>query len=373
MRRGVKAVGVGAAVVLLLAGGAAWLGRESLRTWYYLRGLDAADEGDRGAWAECVAGLDQAAVPALLDRLGRDDARVCGNARAALLRLARRWGAGDARGAALARSLAGGFHRLSLSGQQEALLFAAAWLRGEEGPAPAAEVARLLTPLLPEAGRTADPGLRAGALELAAALLGRPEAPEALPACRELARACLTDGDAENRGRAVGLALHPGMDLHRPVLPLLRDPSAEVRRLAMLAVGPAAEVIGTEELLHWLHDPDPEVRRLCEMALRGRKLSDNHIRLGRLLTDEQHQVRLQVLDHLSRAGDLDPGVWLRYLSQDPVPSVRAAAMRAATDHFPQVTFSDRLEQMRADPEPSVRQLAGHYLREKKQQEALLGR
>jgi HEAT repeat protein len=196
--------------------------------------------------------------------------------------------------------------------------------------------------------------------------MARPDGLEFLHHCRELAKACLGDTQGENRARAVQLSLNPGMDLQRYLLPLLRDPEAEVRRLALLALGPAQDVIVSEELLRWLHDPDPEVRRLCETALRGRKLSENHIQLGRLLTADKAQVRLQVLDHLRKATDLDPGVWLRYLSQDPVPSVRVAAMRAAsTQAFVHVPFHDRLEQMCSDPNPSVSQLAQFYLLEKK--------
>jgi len=107
---------------------------------------------------------------------------------------------------------------------------------------------------------------------------------------------------------------------------------------------------------------------LCEQALRERHLSPSHIRLGRLLTDPRPSYRLEVLDHLVQATDLDPGVWLRHLSHDPKPSVRVAAIRAAYEVFPQVTFSDRMDQMRADESPTVGQLAQYYLVRKKVQE-----
>jgi hypothetical protein len=355
-------VGVAAAVLLGVAA-AAWLGRGSLLSWYYLRGLDNAGEGDRELWAGRAAGLGEAAVPGLLDRLGRDDPRACANAGAALREVARHSGADG-----LSRRLAEGFAGFSTPGRREALQAGTAWLRAE-GAAPSGEAARSLARLLPEAARSEDAGVRGDALDLAAALLERPDAAELLGPCRDLALACLTDAEADNRERAAQLALYPGMDLHRQALPLLNDPSPEVRRLAVLILGPATDTIVTEELLRWLHDPDAEVRRLCEMALRGRKLSESHIRLGRLLTDRQPRVRLEVIDHLHRASDLDAGVWLRHLSHDPAPSVRAAAMRASIWEYPQVAFSDRLEEMRADPSPTVGQLAQHFLTHKKRQEA----
>ena len=44
-----------------------------------------------------MAGLDEAAVPALLDYLSRNDAQMCANAEAALSALTRRWGLQDGR------------------------------------------------------------------------------------------------------------------------------------------------------------------------------------------------------------------------------------------------------------------------------------
>src|SRR5262249_52019682 len=123
----------------------------------------------------------------------------------------------------------------------------------------------------------------------------------------------------------------------------------------------AREAIRDDELLRSLHDPDPDVRRLCEATLRSRGLQEEQLRRGRLLTDPRPAVRLQVLDGLCRAPDLEPGVWLRHLSHDPEPAVRAAAVRAAAEQT-LVDLSDRIEQMaRDDPSDTVRQMARHYL------------
>jgi hypothetical protein len=127
-----------------------------------------------------------------------------------------------------------------------------------------------------------------------------------------------------------------------------------------LAVGPAEEIVRDEGLLPALHDSDPEVRRLCEAALAGRGLRPEHILLGRLLTDDRPLVRLQVLDQLRETPDLETGVWLRRLSHDPSPAVRAAAMRAMTQQNG-VDLSDRIDQMaRNDPSPTVCRLAQYY-------------
>src|SRR5262249_6948990 len=106
---------------------------------------------------------------------------------------------------------------------------------------------------------------------------------------------------------------------------------------------------------------DDDVRRICEALLRGRGMTEEHLKLGRLLTDAHPSVRLQVLDYLRTDSDLEPGVWLRLLTADPEPAVRVAAVRAAVAH-PLVDLSDRIDQMtRSDPSPTVCQIARYYL------------
>jgi hypothetical protein len=354
---------LGVLVLALLLGGAglAWTERATLLAWYCVRGLAGAGEGERGRWVERVAGLGETAVPALLDCLERPDEAVCANARAGLARLADDWGAGDTRAVSLTVQAAQRFGRLSAAGQREVLEMTAAWFAA--GAAPAEGLVPACGRLLAASAGAAGPGARRAGLELCAVLLAQPRRAEALSAAREAVRAGLRGEAADNRLRAVRLALQPGMDLLEDVVALLNDPAAEVRRAAMLAVGPADQVVRDEGLLPSLHDSDAEVRRLCEAALRGRGLKPEHLKLGRALTDSRPAVRLQVLDLLGgpEAGDLDRGLWLRRLSHDPSPHVRFAAMRAASETG-LADLSDRLEQMgRSDPSPTVSKWAPFYL------------
>ena len=67
-----------------------------------------------------------------------------------------------------------------------------------------------------------------------------------------------------------------------------------------------------------------------------------------------------MLDRLPDMPDLDPGLWLRRLSHDPSPAVRAAAVRAMSVQR-QVDLSDRIDQMAGnDPSPAVSRLAELY-------------
>lgn len=184
--------------------------------------------------------------------------------------------------------------------------------------------------------------------------------------CRDLAAQGLKSSDVEIRAGAIRLVMHAPLHtdkgLTAAVVPFLKDESPLVRRAAVLAVGLAEETITVQDLLPLLQDGDAEVRRICEAALRGRGLRDNHIRLAKLITDERPGQRLQVVHYLSQAEDLEPGIWLMHLSQDPSPAVRTAAIRYAVNVPAAAAFKDRMLQMsREDASPTVRQLAVFYV------------
>jgi hypothetical protein len=352
-------------MIFLAGAGISWLERSSLQTWFYLRGLARADEANQALWVGRVAGLDSAALPGLVDLLAQDDPRACTNAEAALAMLCERWNMDDPRRVDLTRRLLEGMPRFSSPGQRSALHLGATWLSAGGGAAPSSiEPDRAVARLLEEAARITGSEGRAAALELADRYVGEHNDPERLRACRELAQSCLQDADAENRLRAAQLALRPGMDLQKPLVALLSDPTPEVRRLVLPALGSAKDTIETEDLLRWLHDPDAEVRRQCELALRrGRGLSPAEVRLGRLITDSSARVRLQVLNYLNTRAEsgLYPGVWLRHLSHDTAPEVRFAAIRAIQEQGVG-ELSDRIDQMaRNDPSPTVCEFAQRYL------------
>jgi len=351
-------LGMGLSIALAFS---AWTGRAALLRWYYLRGLARAGEADRQLWVQRVEGLDASALPGLIDCLGRSEPLVCANAQAALKRLVAVWDKSDSRCSDLSEKLAAASPRLSTQGQLVALDLQGVLLHdAQTEPSRQAFLAGSARTLAASA-RTPDKNVRHQALLLVTGILERDQDPETLGVCMEVTRACLDDEAPENRIQAIQLALQYGMKLLDSVVALLHDPVPEVRRFAMLAVGPSPNAINTDDLLPWLHDADSEVRHLCEEALRSRGLQERHLQLGRLMTDSSPGTRLQVLDLIKHASDLEPGVWLRRLSHDPAPAVRAAAARAAGEES-SVNLEDRLEQMaQNDPCPTVRQLAHYYL------------
>jgi hypothetical protein len=334
----------------------AWIERTPLLTWIYVRGLARANEESQAGWVERVAGQDAEAVPPLVNLLNQDDAQVCGNSEAALIHLSTRWNADDPRRQDLAQRLADSFARFSGVGQGSALKVALSWLSVDStGQPPSTETIRQCARLLEEAARVKGTNAHASGLELAATLLARSHEAELTKPCQRLTIACFQDAEAENRARAVEMALNPSLDLAKQAASLLNDSAPEVRRVAMLAVGVAKDAVTTDDLLPWLHDADAEVRRLCELELRGRGLQDNQLRLGRLITDPCSKKRLEVLSYLhgSGGGDLDAGVWLRHLSHDPAPEVRFAAIRVVKEDG-LAELNDRIDQMaRNDPSPTI--------------------
>ena len=352
-----------AVMVIVLVGGVAWWQRTPMLTWYYLRELSAADADSRERWAERVATLDAAVVPGLLSKLEQPDPTFCINAEAGLVALVKRWGPEDGRTHELADQLRQRFAGLSPIGQIGALQVMTALLR-QDGPAtwpvPLTRAAGEILQATPE-----RPELRNAALMLAGVLLDRAPQGQWLDPCRILAEKGLGDKTARTRSAAVQLAARPALQADHSLLgkvaPLLRDRSPVVRRAALVAVAPANEVVSEEDLIPLLHDDDAEVQRLCEAVLRSRGLSEEHLELARLISDSSPKARLRVLERLGRAQDLDPAAWLRRLSQDPSPAVRAAAVRAAAG-YPKVDLSDRLREMaNSDPSETVRQNAQHYL------------
>lgn len=351
---------------LLGCGVVAWRERSSLLCWFYLRNLAHATDANRSRWVGRVANLGETAVPGLFACLAQSDASVCANARAALEQMTHSWGADDARTAELAARLARAFARLSPAGQKEALALALGWFRPPS--ASLENLASACAAFIGEAALVDEEDVRGSALELCTLLLNRPVGQgnkvthKPLEEAHQLVVAALHAKTADQRLQAVRLSLSPGMgDLLKETATLLDDESAQVRRAALVAVTEARDAVHDDQLLPCLHDPDPEVGRLCEQVLIARGLRREYVELGRLLTDPKPTMRLQVLDRLNESTELDPGIWLRRLSHDAAPSVRAAALRAMYQQS-FVDLTDRIDDMaRNDASPTVCQLARYYL------------
>jgi HEAT repeat protein len=345
--------------VLVLAG-LGWWQRTNVLSWYYVRQLIRADKESREDWVKRVAGLDEAALPRLLSYLESNDEQACDNVGAALIYLVEGWGPEDERSLHLVEYLETNLQQYGKAGKEASLQIPAVLLHLSRSKSPQPRLLRAAGEMVTTAAGSAD--LSGGTLTLAAELIQHcPRGPIG-QTCRDLGLAGLKDAQADNRIRAVNLVIcAKDPQLLTKVVPLLKDPAPQVRKAALAALGPAKEVIGSDDLLPLLHDADVSVQKLAEEVLCSRGLPENQILLARLISDERPGQRLQVVHYLLEAEDLPLGIWLRRLSQDPAPAVRAAAVRAAY-YQTRTDLRDRLGEMaREDPSPTVRQLAHHYL------------
>ncbi len=227
---------------------------------------------------------------------------------------------------------------------------------------------RDLCRVLPQLPTLAGEESRPAAIELAAQFVHRagPTSPDVLQACAALIDVSLKDPRTACRVSAIRLATAPGIDMQDRVAPLLianRETAAEVRVMALLALGAQEDVLATDDLLSFLHDSDERVRAVAEQTLKSRGLVSAQIHLARQMTDPKAQVRARVPALVLDFPDLDTRLWLERLSRDGSPSVRAAVLRAVGE-TKEWRLADRMREMaQGDPSPTVRQIARYYLQE----------
>lgn len=359
-----KKAGLWAAMILVLCGGIGYWQKDRILSWYFVRQLAEADEASRAAWVNRVVELGEPCLPEMMEQLKEGPKAVCANMGQAIEVLLLAWGPEDPRCLDLLGQLGDLYPQCQAEGKGACLKITVGFLEklSEAKKLPGA-LAKSTATLLARCGEE-DP-LPLQALSLAHVFLKRVPPGQGTDICRDLVRKGLANKDTSTRLAALQVFLLPTLkkdpELLTAVVPLLKDAEPGLRKAALLALAAERELADDDDLLTLLHDPDVEVQLACELALRSRGLEDSHILLARLISDPDPGARLKVLDHLHRAPDLEPGVWLRRLSQDAAPAVRAAAVRAAANQSA-VDLRSRLHQMaREDPSPTVRQLAGFYL------------
>ena len=352
-----------ALIVVAGLAGIAWWQREPMLAWYQVRQLTIAYPENREACAKRVVEIGEAAVPRVLSELQNEDAIVCANMEYALMLLLKKWGAADARSLALIEILPAQFADFSLAGQEKVIVLLTGFLQQDGAKPLAPRLTKAIGEILIAAEKTK--GLRGASLALAGELIDAVSAGQWVDDCRAMAERGLSDERPGARIAALQLLLRPTMrndkELIEKAIPLLRDSEPGVRRAAIVSLASENELVREEYLLPLLHDEDPQVQYVTELALRKRGLQDDDLKLARMISDKSPSIRLHVLYFLPHMPELNLASWLRQLSNDPEPAVRAAAVRASAE-FPHVEFSPRLREMvESDPADSVRENARYYL------------
>lgn len=344
--------------------------RQEIQAHYMAYQISQAGDAEAIQLGEKAGAFGEAAVSPLTLLFQSKRPSACTAARGGLEKITKGWEAEDPRKVQLARNLARGFPNFSPSGQAASLTLVSSWIASE-----ISTQSPLYQPVAALLGQVAlqvaeqDPNNKDQVVVAQAGLSllrkmnnsGVEAKSEERLAQMDLLRQIMRKADPGSRRDAIGVVIAGGFDLHDDLVACLQDPVAEVRRGAVLALGPAQDTVRDDVLLGALHDSDPEVSRLAELALQSRGLTMEHIRLGKLLTHSDPSKRLQVLDLLNEFPDLDEKLWLDRLSHDRSASVRAAAARALSQRYgPEAT--DRLKEMAgSDPSPAVNRLAKYYL------------
>jgi HEAT repeat protein len=182
------------------------------------------------------------------------------------------------------------------------------------------------------------------------------------PAVRNLAqpKADEVETTAQARCRAAAVQCLGGLpvdDKAAPALALVSDRDPNVRLNVLSAFASRPTLLTEEAMLPLLHDPFREIANLTAKVLEGRGLSGEQIGLCRLIGHPRPDMRASAIPLLLSRTDIDPILWLLFLTRDADASVRLKAVEALAGRVT-IETQPRLEEMAAsDPSPAVRAAA----------------
>jgi hypothetical protein len=339
----------------------AWWNLEVLRAYYYALNVRRAAPESCANYVHKLEPLGSTGAVAVVDLFESSDDQACRNASAVLGRLLLVWGGADSRTERALTYLAESCDRFSAAGLRECL-GALEMLVSEEGDVPPA-LDSVAATLLTKVGSRSD--ARLAALHLLALLLkSHGEGREALVTqARAWATAGLKDQDVAVRAAAVRLAAIPQTRALELLPGLLQggEPSAEIRHLAILALGEHDMLLSTDVLCRWLNDEDAQVRLTCEGALKARGLNAQQIVAARLMNDPSPARRAELPDLVPGITELDAQAWMERLSRDPAPAVRAAAARAMGRQGDERLRATLRQLAENDEDPTVQEIARFFL------------
>lgn len=113
-----------------------------------------------------------------------------------------------------------------------------------------------------------------------------------------------------------------------PALELLHDKEPFVRAETLRHFAGRSGLLPEEQLLSLSQESESMVARSAELALLSRGISEKQIELGRAILSKNPRDRMDVIGKLDESMDIDPGIWLARLVEDPDASVRLKALEA---------------------------------------------
>jgi hypothetical protein len=142
-----------------------------------------------------------------------------------------------------------------------------------------------------------------------------------------------------------------------PALAGLSDPEPQVRLRTVRAFAARRSVLSEEAMLPLLHDRVSEIAEYAEGVMKLRGLTDDQIVLARLISHPRADMRASSIPLLLKRSDIDPEVWLLFLTNDANETVRLQAVQACRGRVsPEVRHRLR-EMAAADDSAAIRDLA----------------
>ena len=174
-------------------------------------------------------------------------------------------------------------------------------------------------------------------------------------------QARLKDREPGARGAAVASLGDRPDDQAEPAVRLIDDPDPGVRIQVLLSFIQRPDLLTEETVLPKLYDPSEFVPPMAERVLKTRGLSPEQIGLGKLVVHPRPEMRTTAIPFLKDRHDIDPVVWLLYLSRDREESVRAKALEALGEHQGPEARQRVAEMAAGDVSPAIREAAGKFL------------
>lgn len=174
----------------------------------------------------------------------------------------------------------------------------------------------------------------------------------------QLVRA-LGDADGSVRARAVGAISALPIDVKAATAAArINDPSFEVRLYVLAGFADRRNLLDDEAVVALLYDPVPAVATAAENTLKQRGLTPEQIGLCKLIVHPLSHMRASVIPMLQTRTDVDPTIWLVFLSRDKDVNVQMKAVEAL-GAVKDEEARRRLAEMAIDPKlaPDIREAA----------------
>lgn len=144
----------------------------------------------------------------------------------------------------------------------------------------------------------------------------------------------------------------------QPAVSLITDPDGGVRLQVLISFADRPTLLTEESMLPLLYDSNPYIPGMAEQVLKMRGLTPELLGLSKLIVNPRPEMRMSAIPFLKDRHDIDPTVWLIYLSRDVDESVRLKAIDALAKRLTPEAKKRLSEMADSDASKSVREAAG---------------